>query len=381
MISFLDKNPKEPKDDYQEIGEKRTTILGYILLFLLFVFIIGISQTIFSDLSRIPERPMPPSYCVRNLVVNYPQSLNYSYNGKCNDFNNTDLTFGVDREYGRISDDLNTIVELNNEVSRISSAISTANSQISSLENQYNLSLQEKIANENVLFNRENIQNNIINRRKALSDLHQELSVQQKEKSDTISSMEDRIGGLQYAYNEALNYYENKSAWYQFNIFILKALFVIPLFTVSLLLYIRFRRKDSQYTIIFTSILAAFAVLFLEIVIMFLYHVIPSEWIEIVLGLFNSPYARYILYYGGVITVIAIFGGIVYYIQKKIFDPKRVAIRRIKDNKCPACSYGINTSENYCPKCGSTLKEKCIKCGNMRIKYLPHCPSCGSVSE
>ncbi|PIR57760.1 MAG: hypothetical protein COU71_02300 [Parcubacteria group bacterium CG10_big_fil_rev_8_21_14_0_10_38_31] len=380
MISFLDKNSKGSKDDYQEIDEKRTTILGYILLFLLFVFIIGISQTVFLDLSRIPEKPIPPSYCVRNIVSNYPQSLDY-YAVICSGFNDTDLTFGVDREYERVSDDINNFINLNNEIYRINSSINSANGQISSLERQYNLSLQEKIADEEVLFNRKNIQDNIVNRRKAVSDLQQDLSIQNQKKAEVIISMEGKINNLKYAYDEALNYFENRSAWYQFDIFLLKAIFVLPLFIISLILYLRFRRKDSQYTIIFTSIVSAFSVLFLEIMVIFLYHVIPSEWIEIVLGLFKSPYARYVIYYGGVIVVIGIFGGIVYYIQKKIFDPKRVAIRRIKDNKCPVCSYGINADENYCPKCGSTLKEKCIKCGNMRIKYLPHCPSCGVINE
>jgi hypothetical protein len=41
---------KDKLDDYEEISEKKTSKLGYILLILMVIFIVSISQGIFSDL-------------------------------------------------------------------------------------------------------------------------------------------------------------------------------------------------------------------------------------------------------------------------------------------------------------------------------------------
>jgi len=110
----------------------------------------------------------------------------------------------------------------------------------------------------------------------------------------------------------------------------------------------------------------------------FLYDVLPMKWFSRIFDLFlEIPFLRYVIYYGSVILVITLFGGIVYYIQKKVYSPVKVAIRRIKDKKCPGCSFALDSNHNFCPNCGLQLKEKCENCGNFKIRYLAHCHNCG----
>ena len=111
------------------------------------------------------------------------------------------------------------------------------------------------------------------------------------------------------------------------------------------------KKTDSPYTIIITAIFFATTILFLEIIL--LYDIIPRGFIEKILNFFlNSSILRFVLYYAVVIIVILILGGIVYYIQKEIYDPKRVAIRSLKNNKCPIRDFDLSLANNFCPSCG-----------------------------
>jgi hypothetical protein len=126
--------------------------------------------------------------------------------------------------------------------------------------------------------------------------------------------------------------------------------------------------------------MAASSVLLLQIVLVFLYDVLLASWIEAIFAFLSEiAFVRYILYYGGVALTIAVFGGIVYIIQKKIFAPEKVALRRLKDNKCPRCSFSITRKEHFCPSCGLELQKMCGHCGKMRLVHPPHCEHCGKT--
>ncbi len=198
------------------------------------------------------------------------------------------------------------------------------------------------------------------------------------EKNNKLNLIRPELVVLKTSYDEALKHYENKKAYHNLIVFLLKLLFVLPFFVLSLRFYFRLKRKNSPHTIIAAAILTASSILFSEIVLIFLYQILPMEWLmRIFKILMEIAVLRYIIYYGSALLIIVIFGGIVYYIQKKVYNPKRIAIRRLKDNKCPNCSFTLDRSYGFCPKCGKQLKEKCSNCGKLKMKNLPYCPFCG----
>ena len=76
-----------------------------------------------------------------------------------------------------------------------------------------------------------------------------------------------------------------------------------------------FSSADSALTALTTS----FSILFLQVIGGFLYDILPKEWLGRIFKFFlEVPFLRYVIYYGSVILVIGLFGGIVYYIQKKV---------------------------------------------------------------
>jgi predicted RNA-binding Zn-ribbon protein involved in translation (DUF1610 family) len=367
---------KNDQNSYEEISEKRTSKLGYILLIVMVTFVIGVGETIFSDLARIPEKPIAPSGCVMNSIHNPKNLTKYSI---CqNSFNDVDRKFGLDEKYDGIKPQLQEIVLLNTGIESNKSEVRGLENSIQKLIKEYDLSLQEKMAGEKAIANKENIKNEITSTRAKASAIQEETKSLESKKSIFISQISDSIKSIEQSHKEATDYFLNKVAWLKFKVFLLTLVFVLPFFAFSVFFYFKLKRKNSPYTIILTATTTAFAILFLQVVGVFLYDILPKEWLERIFKFFMEvPFLRYVIYYGSVIIVIVIFGGIVYYIQKKVFSSAKIAIRRLKDKKCPKCSFSLDSQHTFCPNCGLQLKERCKHCGEFKIKYLSHCPNCG----
>lgn len=374
-----EKTGKSDQNSYEEISEKRTSKLGYVLLILMVGFVVGVGETIFLDLARIPEKPIAPSSCILDSVRNIKNLTKYSI---CQDrgvlFNDVDKKFGLDEKYNNIKPQLQDIISLNADIGLNNSEIRKSESDIQRLNREYNLSLQEKMAGEKAIVNKENIKNEITNTRAKISGLQEETRSLESKRDLFVSQISSTARSIEQIYKEAKDYFLNKLAWLKFKVFLLTLVFVLPFFAFSVFFYFKLKRKNSPYTIILTATTTAFAILFLQVVGVFLYDILPKEWLEKIFKFFMEvPFLRYVLYYGSVAIVIGIFGGVVYYIQKKVFNSAKIAIRRLKDKKCPGCSFLLDSQHIFCPNCGIQLKEKCKHCGELKIKYLAHCSNCG----
>jgi hypothetical protein len=393
MGLFRKNAPSDGLGEYEEIQEKKTTVIGYFLILLMAIFMIIVGETVFSDLKRIPDQPIAPAYCIAQITGEVYNGKGGYYNGypsrtsvyiprigenyNCT-FNDIDKQFELNVLYKEIERPLNTLAEYAKQINTFDQQIQRASYQIQNLESQYNLSLQEKIAGEQVLYNRSNIQGQITGYRNEIAGYERQKAEVVTKRDAEQKKIEPQISELREKYKEATSHYNKQMAWYRFKTFGLMLLFVLPFFLISTNRYFALKRRNSPYTIIATGIMVASSFLFLQIVLTFLYDILPKEWLTAIFELFKQlPFFRYIVYYGSVILVILIFGGIVYIIQRKIFNPKRVAVRRLKDNKCPKCSFSLNQNNDFCPHCGLQLKEACGSCGNKRIANLAYCPTCG----
>lgn len=368
---------KNSQNSYEEISEKKTSKLGYILLVIMVIFVIGVGETVFSDLKKIPERPISPSSCISNSITNLEKLTHLncpSYGG----FNEVDKKFGLDTTFNNIKPELQKISSLNEIISLNERVIRNLENSIQKLSRDYDLSLQEKMADEDAIMDKSGIKYQITDSRSQISSLNSNNSSLKNQRNSVISQITSSVKSLEQSYDEARDHYLTVIAWYKFKIFLLTLIFVLPFFILSVYFYLKLKRKDSPYTIILTASTTAFSILFLQVIGVFLYDILPKEWLSRIFKFFlEVPFLRYIIYYGSVILVIGLFGGIVYYIQKKVFDPVKVAVRRLKDKKCPGCSFVLDSDHNFCPNCGLQLKEKCGNCESLKIRYLAHCPNCG----
>jgi len=369
---------KNSQNFYEEISEKKTTKLGYIFLIIMVIFIIGVGETIFSDLKIIPKKPIHPSSCILEISMINLENLSYldcpTYGG----FNEVDKKFGLDTKFNNIKPELQKISSLNENINSNEREIRNLENSIQRLNKDYDLSLKEKMADEDNIMDKSGIKNQIINSTSQIRSLNSNSTSLKNQRNSLISQITSSIKSLKQSYNEANDYYLTISAWYEFKVFLLTLVFVLPFFILSIFFYFKLKRKNSPYTIILTALTTAFSILFLQAIGVFLYDILPKEWLyRIFRILLKMPFLRYIIYYSSVILIIGLFGGIVYYIQKKVFDPVKVAVRRLKNKKCPGCSFVLDSDHNFCPNCGLQLKEKCENCGNLKIRYLAYCPYCG----
>lgn len=360
------------KEAYAEISEKKTSKLGYLILIALFIFLIVIGQTVFSDIKDIPDRPVSPSNC-----VNLENIESMRYKSTCS-FNEIDRQFGLDAQFRNIEQDINRIVQFNKDINNKQSQLRSNERQLNSLLQKYDISLQETIANEDALLDKPEIRSQIDSFQSSNNRLNQEIIQITSNRNQIIQNIKPSIEKIGNSYEDANDFYRTQIAYYKFKIFLLQLLFVLPFFVFSLYYYLKYKKTDSPYTIIITAIFFASIILFLQIVFIFLYHILPMEWFARIFQILMSiSILKYLVYYGSVILVIAILGGIVYYIQKKVYDPRKVAFRHLKDNKCPTCGFNLKLAENFCAKCGRQLKTKCSSCKNLRYLDLGYCPYCG----
>ncbi|MEE8167735.1 MAG: zinc ribbon domain-containing protein [Candidatus Hydrothermarchaeales archaeon] len=362
-------------DTYTEISEKKTSKLGYLILIALFFFLIIIGQTIFSDISKIPERPVGPSYCVNS----YLGSMEYIRRKPTCRFNEIDKEFELDTLVNNLDPELNTIIGYNNEISSKQNLIHSNERQLNELLQKYGLSLQETIAEEAAaLMDKPEIKNQIISLRTNNDNLRTEINELTITRDEVVQRITPKVDELKNSHYNAQERYKTRIAYYNLKVFLLKLLFVLPFFAISLSYYLKYKKRDSPYTIIATSVFYASTILFLQIVLAFLYQILPRAWFSRIFKVLMSiSIMKYIVYYGVTALVILILGGIVYFIQKKIYDPKKVALRHLKESKCPNCSLNLSLSDHFCPNCGRQIKTKCSNCGNLRYSDLIYCPFCG----
>jgi hypothetical protein len=365
---------------YAETSEKKTTLLGYILLFVMFVFLVGVGQTVFGDLRSLVDRPERPTNCAQRIVNSGVEDFRCNTNRAdcgCN-FNDIDRDAGLQSVIAESLTELARIDTLNDAISDLDREISVAERSRQAAERQYELQLNEQQAGVDTIIE-PGQEAAIVALRADVTALQAERASLVAERSALVSEVEPRFVELEASYDAAVEMYERELVVYKLIVFLLSLLFIVPVFVFALRKYLKAKRADSPYTIIFTAFMAAAAILLLQVVLMFLYEILPLEWLESVLTfLVSVPFFRFIFYYAMVALVVALFGGIVFFIQRRIFNEKRVALRRLKKNECPRCTFTIHHRDKHCPGCGLTLREPCATCGEHRSAHTEYCSHCGA---
>ena len=187
---------------------------------------------------------------------------------------------------------------------------------------------------------------------------------------------------IREAYKPVLEEYNKQLRWYDFMVFLLQFVFVLPFFWIVFALYLRQYRKNSPYAVIYLGILGVASILLLRVILMWFWGLFLQSVLETIFRwLAEFELLRSIVFYGGMLLSFAVFGGAVYYLQKKIFDPRRVMLRRFRARQCPHCQTDLNLSGLYCPNCGRQIRDKCPQCAGERFINLPACPHCGASKQ
>lgn len=386
---------KNINQGYEET-EQRTPKAGYILLFFMFIAALFFGWRAIDDLQEVPQKPEALSHCASPYLsydwedwgrygnLNYPvyearypvkapgnlgieSTSPYEIEPPCV-FSVLEVKHGVPAIY-----ELQRTKE--KELRNVELELQKVYTNLADLERQYSLGLQENIAEEQrKLYPVLVIQQQLEELRKDKA----ELEIARDKLRGELKPLEDDIKIL---YLGVALEYRVAWRWYEFMVFLLEVIFVAPFFIFVFWWYRRLLSKNSPYTIIFTALIGVASVLLFRVLLVWFWSLFLARLIQTLWNFIQSfALLKSLVFYGGMVLSIVIFGGAVYLLQKRIFDPKRVAIRRLRQKQCPGCQTSLDLASDFCPNCGRKLKEKCANCNKERWSDLPFCPYCNNNS-
>lgn len=387
---------------YEET-ERHTPKTGIILLILMFIAGIYFGMFAMDDLSNIPNRPAALSNCsykyqtddiTGRSLIDYKRptyyeedtvrSLAYEDSQDCaiklSDFEQSD---GIAALYERRIAIERQIKPIVSEYVKVSDELSAIRAQIERATGAYGIGLQEKRAGiAEPVFPTTPSQQSIVQLQQQEAPLATRMGQLQQQVNALRPSLEVIDKELTVAYKSVFKVHERATRWYEFKVFLLQFLLLIPFFFFAVRKYLELHRKNSPYTVILTTIVAVLGLLLLKTILFWFWGLFLEEVLRVLIEWFGKyDIFRSLLMYFGMFLSFAIFGGAVYFLQKKIFDPRRVTIRRFRAKQCPQCQTNLDLADMYCPNCGAHTREACAKCGKERFVGLPFCPNCGDRKE
>ncbi|OHB21199.1 MAG: hypothetical protein A2939_02100 [Parcubacteria group bacterium RIFCSPLOWO2_01_FULL_48_18] len=389
---------------YEE-REKKTPIVGYILLLAMFIISLWLGWQALDDLASIPKRPETLSRCADEFINQFEfLSRKYAYQHRdiyyeppiekyspgapipaeypgirqteeppCN-FSLYETGRGIHTRFDKKRSLEKEIAHTQEDSAKTRTFLDATNQEIAALERQYGIGLLEKIVQGEGAFVDPVIREKVVSLGQQKEKLQNELSSSAGALEIAQSELKTANAGLLELYKDLSAEYDRAWKWHDFWVFLLQFLAAGPFFFVAFKYYLRLHRIDSPYTIILTALVAVASVLLVRVTLTWFWSLFLAElwqWIK------NSAFLRSMVFYLGMLFSIAVFGGAVWFLQKKIFDPRRLSLRRMRNKECPVCRASLDLAKEYCPNCGTKISERCPSCGKDKFAALAHCPYCG----
>ena len=401
---------KKQNEKQETIGfepeEQKTPLLGRILLIILAIVLLYFGWAGLSDLGKIPTRPERLSDCslgyyregrlshierYKGDYLKYDNRLRYDERLKYDDrsriqvlrtcvFSQYEKEAGVSLDYK----DAQLIWQekenfFRNTIEPTQEQLSQLRTQISRKENEYNTSLREVTAGQPPVGKTpEELRQELQALQKQEKSLSQNLAKQQATFNQLAAELRDKETILVSKINKAIDLYNRSWAGYKFWVFLLEMLFALPFFVASVWFYFRLLRKNSPHTIILLPVVFVGAILVARNLIIYFWASFLADLIAIILQLAGALLIfRVLIFYFGMFLAIVVFGGAVYLLQRRIYAPQRVKLRRLKAKRCPYCETPVEFTKSFCAGCGSSLIEKCPSCGQDKFIDFKFCPNCG----
>jgi preprotein translocase subunit YajC len=270
----------------------------------------------------------------------------------------------------------------------IEEKISTNNYRLEEISEKYNTRLFEQIAqiSNNKLLQEVKIEYDTINKN------NKEL----KNQLESIPNINTLDGYKEYeeyvTINKELFLIEKKSYefWQPFKEYGYMLTFVIPLLLLFGFFYFKTKRKELRgenynpiVKIISTHISFILTLPIIFYTLSLVYHVIPKTLLKKLIDFLTEIGLLSILNYLSIAIVVLIFGGLIYYVQKRTARLKEEKVhtkdykKLLSFSQCFVCEYKIDYTKNYCSFCDTTLHDTCKNCNEQTTFHEDYCKSCG----
>lgn len=307
----------------------------------------------------------------------------YSYRGSSN--NGKDIIL----ECISLKNNLESLSKNNNLIKLFSEkkiqefSVNENNNLIENVVKDYDTNLLEKIAGQRV----ENsiTSNNSLTSKQKINIYnqniqHHEYQISQLKKmileNSSVKNIFDFINLNKVKVKEIL---DNEKFWYPLKSYGVQLLFLIPLFIIFWLIYIRVSRNGSSITTLIFS--HALVITFIPIffgILEFIYSIIPHAFLSNFLKMLEDMNLEVLIF--PLMILAGILGAMftIYIVQKKMFNKEKTMIKRLSKEECPYCGVHISSQDLHCYNCGEIQYVKCSVCDKTTKKEGLHCTSCGS---
>ncbi len=376
---------------YEEIDAKRTSKLGYFFLILMVIFGVWQGNNFLEALQDSINKPQRNSTCMETLATyagNKTYGYDYSYdsyyyqNQVCV-FSDREIRLSLDQAYRNEEVNLVSIKSANENISQLESEVNSAQYNRNQIATDYQLSLLESIAKtQGAVFQQENLQTGIVTQDEYLRRLQTILSTTINNRDLLITKLTNNLIPYQSAIDKARDEYEHELIVNKFLQFLISLVLILPLFVFVWRRYHSSKLKRSEFAIIWGGLVATVGILLAQIMLMFIYEILPRQILEQIFTFLAQVKILWaLLYWLGFILVPLFFGFLIYLIQKKFYNKQAIMMRAVKNAHCPNCSMKIHNGMNNCPVCGYKLKQYCKSCGAMTVSGCSYCEVCGVKHE
>ena len=387
-LKFWHKEKEESKGfaPYEDINGKRTSALGYFFLILMVIFGITQGQFFLNAVQSTVDRPQSNSYCLSTLLGLSGADINtsYRYSGfSSSGFGNCatsvrENALGLNSVYSQAGDISKKIASLESERTSLQNQINNLSNRRAENRDDYQTALIEDVAQTEGVLESRGLGTSMVGLDKNIASLQQQLRVKETELEKYNFQLQQLAKSNEAKLVSVQDQYVHEMKVYEFNKFFVSFILIAPIFYLVWRRYSVAKENRSENVIIWGGLVATFGFIFAQIILVFVYDVLPKELIQAVFEFLSAfSFLWVLLYWSGFVLVPLFFGWLIYLIQRKLYNKKAVLFRTLKNSQCPQCTMKIHPQMNNCPLCGYKLKEQCQVCGHMTLKDGDFCEVCG----
>lgn len=350
--------------------ERTSKLVKYLIAFVLFVFLVSLSNKLMSDMDSWEDEPQLEDYENTSLLNSYKAKIDQK-----------ELKIEQEQE----------------KRARIETTLKTIENQYKNAESSFNNWVESRKAIGSPKQNKE-----ITQRAKKLDGLYQ---IQQEWKTallkseQAIQALEKQKEEVWYQKKEetlrAYTQLEEAYRAYSLKVFLIRLLFILPILLLGIFFMLRFR-KHTYWPLFLGFVFFSFYAFFFGLV-----PYLPS-------------YGGYIRYTVGIVLSIVLGIYALNKIKTFIETKKKelaassaerakklqptIAEKALDNHMCPSCgkdflvktwSQSLRRKDhttyasvtNFCRYCGLQLFKPCSNCGTQNFAHLPYCTNCGEGIE
>lgn len=325
------------------------------------------------------------SYSTRNTSYYYDDLAYYNANSKSSAcvYSSIEVNQKFPELFESIKPQLENLSLLQTERSQLNSDLRAARNNKYTQQNNYDTSLLENISGgKEDVYSSADVAVTLTLSELRISELERAVYAKDLEINSIQSSIKQRFAQSASVLQNVVADYDNELRILELKRFIISFVLLSPLVWFTMKRYFSSKKSRSEFSVIWGGAALIASVLFAQVLVIFVYRILPKRLLEQLMELLASVLQSFqflivLLQWLGFILIPLFFGYLVYKIQKKFYNPLAVAMRAIKEGKCPRCTMKIRDSMVFCPMCSYNLRVTCPSCSSSSVCFAKYCETCG----